>query len=100
MRTRSAVKTDARWNYAGATGALAFVADKAKGGLWFRIVDLSVSSPLSFMSSGTTVCGKLTEQSGRGVIWEHELPNEIEYNQDKPFFHTWASDVCISNTVG
>ncbi|CAK9779664.1 unnamed protein product [Cutaneotrichosporon oleaginosum] len=59
------------WNYGGATGALAFVADKAKGGLWFRIVDLSSNS---------------------GVIWEHELPNEIEYNADKPFFHTWASE--------
>ncbi|GMK58427.1 hypothetical protein CspeluHIS016_0504590 [Cutaneotrichosporon spelunceum] len=59
------------WNYGGATGALAFVADKAKGGLWFRVVDLS---------------------SDRGVIWEHELPNEIEYNTDKPFFHTWESE--------
>ncbi|ORY35354.1 hypothetical protein BCR39DRAFT_508969 [Naematelia encephala] len=59
------------WNYAGAEGALVFCADKAKGGLWFRVVDLS---------------------SYRGVIWEHELPNEIEYNQDKPFFHTWQGD--------
>lgn len=32
-------------------------------------------------------------QSHRGVIWEHELPNEIEYNQEKPFFHTWQGDV-------
>lgn len=27
------------------------------------------------------------------MIWEHELPNEIEYNQEKPFFHTWQGDV-------
>lgn len=26
------------------------------------------------------------------MIWEHELPNEIEYNQEKPFFHTWQGD--------
>ncbi|KAK8854936.1 hypothetical protein IAR55_003675 [Kwoniella newhampshirensis] len=65
-------KQNAReWSYAGAEGALVFCADKAKGGLWFRIVDLS---------------------SYRGVIWEHELPNEIEYNQEKPFFHTWQGD--------
>ncbi|WVR07356.1 hypothetical protein IAU60_004397 [Kwoniella sp. DSM 27419] len=59
------------WSYAGAEGALVFCADKAKGGLWFRVVDLS---------------------SYRGVIWEHELPNEIEYNQEKPFFHSWQGD--------
>ncbi|RSH79746.1 Wiskott-Aldrich syndrome protein 1 [Apiotrichum porosum] len=59
------------WNYSGATGALVFVADKNRGGLWFRVVDLT---------------------SHNGVIWEHELPNEIEYNQDKPFFHSWAGD--------
>jgi Wiskott-Aldrich syndrome protein len=27
------------------------------------------------------------------VVWEHELPNEIEYNQEKTFFHTWQADV-------
>ncbi|WVQ81706.1 hypothetical protein IAT38_003831 [Cryptococcus sp. DSM 104549] len=59
------------WHYTGAQGALVFCADKAKGGLWFRVVDLS---------------------SYRGVVWEHELPNEIEYNQDKPFFHSWQGD--------
>ncbi|TXT13108.1 hypothetical protein VHUM_01509 [Vanrija humicola] len=59
------------WKYGGATGALVFLADKAKGGLWFRVVDL---------------------EGNRGVVWEHELPNEIEYNQDKPWFHTWAGD--------
>ncbi|WWD02399.1 hypothetical protein V865_000438 [Kwoniella europaea PYCC6329] len=59
------------WSYAGAEGALVFCADKAKGGLWFRVVDLS---------------------SYRGVIWEHELPNEIEYNQEKTFFHSWQGD--------
>ncbi|WRT68220.1 uncharacterized protein IL334_005196 [Kwoniella shivajii] len=59
------------WSYTGAEGALVFCADKAKSGLWFRVVDLS---------------------SYRGVIWEHELPNEIEYNQEKPFFHSWQGD--------
>jgi hypothetical protein len=32
-------------------------------------------------------------QGNRGVVWEHELPNEIEYNQEKPFFHAWQGDV-------
>lgn len=36
---------------------------------------------------------RLTLQGNRGVVWEHELPNEIEYNQDKPWFHSWGGDV-------
>jgi Wiskott-Aldrich syndrome protein len=43
VRIATPATLTSRWNYGGATGALAFVADKAKGGLWFRIVDLSVS---------------------------------------------------------
>lgn len=35
--------SNVRWQYAGAEGALVFCADKAKGGLWFRVVDLGVS---------------------------------------------------------
>jgi len=31
------------WTYSGAEGALVFCADKAKGGLWFKVVDLAVS---------------------------------------------------------
>lgn len=32
-----------RWSYSGVEGALVFCVDKAKGGLWFRVVTLSVS---------------------------------------------------------
>lgn len=27
------------------------------------------------------------------MVWEHEVPIEVEYNQDKPFFHSWQGDV-------
>lgn len=37
------VRADGSWQYAGAEGALVFCADKSKGGLWFRVVDLGVS---------------------------------------------------------
>jgi hypothetical protein len=33
-----------RWAYTGIQGALTFCQDKVKGGLWFRVVDLIVSS--------------------------------------------------------
>ncbi|KAH8090702.1 hypothetical protein HD553DRAFT_330360 [Filobasidium floriforme] len=62
---------ESSWAYTGIQGALTFCQDKVKGGLWFRVVDLI---------------------STRGVVWEHELPLEIEYNQDRGFFHSFGGD--------
>ena len=59
------------WSYTGLQGALAFVRDQ-QGVHNFQLVDLT----------GT-----------RGVIWEHELYEEFEYFQDRPFFHSFAGDV-------
>jgi Wiskott-Aldrich syndrome protein len=28
-----------------------------------------------------------------GVLWEHEIYKDFEYNQDRPFFHAFAGDV-------
>lgn len=60
------------WSYAGLQGALAFIHDKSKGALYLRMVDLA----------GT-----------RGVIWQHELYEGLEYFQDRPFFHSFPGDV-------
>jgi hypothetical protein len=43
-----------------------------KGTLQFRLVDLD----------GT-----------RGVIWEHELYQNFDYFQDRPYFHSFPGDV-------
>ena len=64
-----------QWSYAGLQGALAFVLDSKTNITHFKLVDLD----------GT-----------RGVIWEHELYNDLELHQDRPFFHTFASDVSAS----
>lgn len=60
------------WSYAGLQGAIALVLDTSKCAYYFRLVDLS----------GT-----------RGVIWEHELYEGFEYNQDRLFFHSFPGDV-------
>jgi neural Wiskott-Aldrich syndrome protein len=59
------------WSYAGLQGGMAFIKD-ANGTLLFKLVDID----------GT-----------RGVIWEHELYDGIEYFQDRPYFHSFAGDV-------
>lgn len=41
------------WSFTGAEGALTFCADKAKGGLWFRVVELSVSGSPSLVQTYT-----------------------------------------------
>ena len=66
------------WSYAGLQGGLAFTKD-AGGNLHFKLVDID----------GT-----------RGVIWEHELYDGIEYFQDRPYFYSFAGDVgCTSLLV-
>ncbi|KAJ3475820.1 hypothetical protein NLI96_g11579 [Meripilus lineatus] len=66
------------WSYAGLQGAVAFVRDNTRNSFYLRLVDLS----------GT-----------RGVIWEHELWDGFEYNQDRPFFHSFAGDECMIGVV-
>ena len=60
------------WSYGGLQGALLLVADRAKGAYSLNLVDLI---------------------GNRGVIWEHEIYNDFEYYQDRPYFHTFAGDV-------
>ena len=59
------------WSYTGLQGALAFVKD-TQGVFYLKLVDLA----------GT-----------RGIIWEHELYEGFEYNQDRSFFHSFPGDV-------
>lgn len=61
-----------KWSYAGLQGALSLAQDTAKNVRSFKMVDLD----------GT-----------RGVIWEHELYEGLEYHPDRAFFHTFAGDV-------
>ncbi|KDQ53834.1 hypothetical protein JAAARDRAFT_136440, partial [Jaapia argillacea MUCL 33604] len=67
-----------QWAYAGLQGALVFLRDNNKNSSYFRMVDLN----------GT-----------RGVIWEHELYDSLEYFQDRPFFHSFAGDECMIGFV-
>ncbi|TFY56984.1 hypothetical protein EVG20_g8717, partial [Dentipellis fragilis] len=78
VRVYYAYPSPSAWSYAGLQGALAFVADKSKNAYFLRLVDLT----------GT-----------RGVVWEHELWEGFEYNQDRPYFHSFAGDECMIGIV-
>jgi hypothetical protein len=66
------------WTYGGLQGALVLVADRARGAHFLCLVDLS----------GT-----------RGIIWDHEIYKDFEYNQDRPFFHSFAGDVRVTEQL-
>ena len=66
------------WSYSGLQGALAFTRDNVTGACSFKLVDLI----------GT-----------RGVIWEHEFYQGLEYNADRAWFHSFAGDECMIGFV-
>lgn len=39
---------------------------------WFRLVDVD---------------------SGKGIVWFHPIPSDLDYHADKPFFHTFSGRV-------
>lgn len=61
-----------KWCYAGLQGALVFTLDKSDGAYHFKLVDLE----------GT-----------RGILWDHELYENLEYNSENNFFHSFEGDV-------
>jgi len=64
-----------KWSYAGLQGALVFTLDQSNNVYHFKMIDLD----------GT-----------RGILWEHELYDNFEYNQERNFFHSFEGDVsCV-----
>lgn len=61
-----------KWQYAGLEGALVFCTDNTNGSMHFKMVDL---------------------QGTRGVIWDQELYDGFETNQDRAFFLSFEGDV-------
>jgi hypothetical protein len=61
-----------KWSYTGLQGGLALAQDRTSNTLYFKMVDLD----------GT-----------RGVIWEHELYEGLEFHRDRPFFYSFVGDV-------
>lgn len=62
------------WSYGGLQGALVLTADRARGAHFLSLVDL---------------------MNSRGVLWEHEIYKDFEYNQDRVYFHTFPGDVRV-----
>jgi len=63
-----------QWYYTGLQGALVFNYDKSDDTFHFKMVDL--------------------EGTG-GILWKHELYQNLEYNVENKFFHSFEGDQCM-----
>ncbi|KAI9044940.1 WASP family protein [Aspergillus affinis] len=63
-----------RWTYTGLQGAVVLANDLVGRTFWLKLVDVS--------------------PAGRGVIWDQEIFENFQYNQDRTFFHTFELEDC------
>lgn len=62
------------WSYTGLQGAIVFTRDNTRNTFILKMVDVD----------GT-----------RGVTWEHEVYQGMEFHMDRPFFHSFGGDVSL-----
>ncbi|KAI4604208.1 hypothetical protein KJ359_000339 [Pestalotiopsis sp. 9143b] len=65
-----------KWTYTGLQGAIVLADDLVGHTYWLKMVDVS--------------------PTGRGVIWDHEIYDTWQYNQDRTFFHTFELEECLA----
>ncbi|KAJ1335878.1 neural Wiskott-Aldrich syndrome protein [Microdochium nivale] len=66
----------AKWNYTGLQGAVVLSNDLVGNTYWLKLVDVS--------------------PAGRGVIWDQEIYDTWNYNQDRTFFHSFETEDCLA----
>ncbi|KAF2430330.1 WH1-domain-containing protein [Tothia fuscella] len=65
-----------RWTYTGLQGAIVLANDLVGHTVWLKMVDVSPAN--------------------RGVIWDQEIYDTFQYNQDRVFFHTFELEECMA----
>lgn len=65
-----------KWTYTGLQGAAVLSNDTVGNTFWIKLVDISPSN--------------------RGVIWDQEIYDTFQYNQDRTFFHSFELEQCLA----
>ncbi|KAK0633284.1 hypothetical protein B0T14DRAFT_533514 [Immersiella caudata] len=65
-----------KWTYTGLQGAIVLANDLVGNTYWLKMVDISPGN--------------------RGVIWDQEIFDTWNYNQDRVFFHTFELEECLA----
>ncbi|KAK5734007.1 hypothetical protein LTR17_009279 [Elasticomyces elasticus] len=63
------------WTPTGLQGALVLANDLVGNTFWLKLVDISPSN--------------------RGVLWDQEIYDTFNYNQDRTFFHSFEGEECL-----
>ncbi|KAL0937572.1 wiskott-aldrich syndrome protein [Colletotrichum truncatum] len=66
----------AKWTYTGIQGAIVLSNDLVGNTYWLKMVDIS--------------------SGNRGVIWDQEIFDTWNYNQDRTYFHTFEIEECLA----
>ncbi|EED19399.1 actin associated protein Wsp1, putative [Talaromyces stipitatus ATCC 10500] len=65
-----------KWTYTGLQGAAVLANDLVGHTFWLKLVDVSPAN--------------------RGVLWDQEIYDGFDYNQDRVFFHTFELEECAA----
>ncbi|EXJ86357.1 hypothetical protein A1O3_03308 [Capronia epimyces CBS 606.96] len=65
-----------RWTYTGLQGAAVLSNDLVGNTFWIKLVDISPAN--------------------RGVIWDQEIYDTFQYNQDRTFFYSFELEQCMA----
>ncbi|KIX10641.1 uncharacterized protein Z518_01725 [Rhinocladiella mackenziei CBS 650.93] len=65
-----------KWTYTGLQGAAVLSNDLVGNTFWIKLVDISPAN--------------------RGVIWDQEIYDTFQYNQDRTFFHSFELEQCMA----
>ncbi|KAG0651443.1 Proline-rich LAS17 [Hyphodiscus hymeniophilus] len=65
-----------KWTFTGLQGAAVLANDLVGNTYWLKLVDISPAQ--------------------RGVIWDQEIYESWNYNQDRTFFHTFETEDCLA----
>ncbi|EMC94529.1 hypothetical protein BAUCODRAFT_35750 [Baudoinia panamericana UAMH 10762] len=64
-----------QWTYTGLQGAAVLANDLVGNTFWIKLVDVSPAN--------------------RGVLWDQEIYDTFQYNQDRTFFHSFEGEGCL-----
>ena len=65
-----------KWTYTGLQGAAVLSNDLVGNTFWIKLVDISPAN--------------------RGVVWDQEIYDSFQYNQDRTFFHSFELEQCMA----
>nr|OQO19745.1 hypothetical protein B0A51_12958 [Rachicladosporium sp. CCFEE 5018] len=65
-----------QWTYTGLQGAAVLANDLVGNTFWLKLVDVSPSN--------------------RGVLWDQEIYDTFQYNQDRTYFHSFELEECLA----